>query len=79
MRPAHVISSDGLLNLYNAVCCAASDASRGMGVVISMNDLILSARDGVKFSTFKTDAFQAPSTAFWARSATAKSIMPISP
>ncbi|MBQ3063071.1 MAG: asparaginase [Clostridia bacterium] len=60
MRPAHVISSDGLLNLYNAVCCAASDASRGMGVVISMNDLILSARDAVKFSTFKTDAFQAP-------------------
>lgn len=60
MRPAHVISSDGVLNLYNAVCCAASDASYGMGVVISMNDLILSARDAVKFSTFKTDAFQAP-------------------
>lgn len=60
MRPAHVISSDGLLNLYNAVCCAASDASYGMGVVISMNDLILSARDAVKFSSFKTDAFQAP-------------------
>ena len=60
MRPAHVISTDGLLNLYNAVCCAASDASHGMGVVISMNDLILSARDAVKFSSFKTDAFQAP-------------------
>ena len=60
MRPAHVISTDGLLNLYNAVCCAAADSSRGMGVVISMNDLILSARDAVKFSTFKTDAFQAP-------------------
>ncbi|MEN6313792.1 MAG: asparaginase [Clostridiaceae bacterium] len=60
MRPANVISSDGMLNLYNAVCCAVSDASSGAGVVIVMNDLILSARDTVKFSTFKTDAFQAP-------------------
>ncbi|MEA4920039.1 MAG: asparaginase [Clostridiaceae bacterium] len=60
MRPSHVVSSDGLLNLYNAVCCAASEQSYGMGVVIAMNDLILSARDAVKFSTFKTDAFQAP-------------------
>ena len=60
MRPAHVISSDGLLNLYNAVCCAASDESRGMGVVIAMNDIILSARDAIKYSTFKVEAYQAP-------------------
>ena len=60
MRPQEVISSDGALNLYNAFLCAESDFSRGMGVVISMNDLIISARDAVKFSTFKTDAYQAP-------------------
>lgn len=60
MRPATVISADGALNLYNAVCCAASDASVGMGVTVCMNDLILSSRDVVKFSTFQTDAFQAP-------------------
>lgn len=60
MRPAHVISSDGTLNLYNAVIVAASDKSRGMGVTIAMNDIIISARDAIKFSTFKVEAYQAP-------------------
>lgn len=60
MRPAHVISSDGILNLYNAVIVAASDKSKGMGVVIAMNDVIVSARDAIKFSTFKVEAYQAP-------------------
>lgn len=60
MRPEGVISPDGGFNLYDAVCCAVSDQSYGMGVVIAMNNLILSARDAIKFYTFKTDAFQAP-------------------
>ena len=60
MRPQHVISSDGMLNLYNAVLVAASDKSRGMGVTIAMNDIIVSARDAVKYSTFKVEAYQAP-------------------
>lgn len=60
MRPNDVISADGPLNLFNAVLCAASDQSRGMGVVICMNDLIVAARDAVKFNTFKVETYQGP-------------------
>ena len=31
-----------------------------MGVVIAMNDIIISARDAIKYSTFKVEAYQAP-------------------
>ncbi len=60
MRPSDVISADGPLNLFNAVLCAADDQSRGMGVVICMNDLIVAARDAVKFNTFKVETYQGP-------------------
>lgn len=58
MRPAGVISSDGPMNIRNAVLVAASDQSRGKGVLVSMDDHILSGRDVMKCSSFKTDSFR---------------------
>jgi len=60
MRPATAISADGPLNLYNAVCLAGTAEARGKGVLILMNDAILSARDTTKTNTFATDTFRAP-------------------
>ena len=44
MRPGTAMSADGTLNLYDAVVVAADKASRGKGVLIAMNDDILSGR-----------------------------------
>ena len=58
MLPATVLSADGPLNLYNAILAAASEESRGKGVLVVMAGRILSARDATKLSTFMTDAFR---------------------
>lgn len=60
MRPATAISADGPLNLFNAVCLAASPEARGKGVFILLNDTIFAARDTTKGNTFTTDTFRAP-------------------
>ena len=57
MRPGTAMSADGMLNLYDAVVLAADKESRGKGVLISMNDDILSGRDAVKRINIKTNAF----------------------
>lgn len=57
MRPGTAMSADGALNLYNAVVLAASPSSRGKGVLVSMNDDILSGRDATKRVNIKTNAF----------------------
>ena len=44
-RPATGISPDGPLNLLSAIRVAGSPKARGMGVVVVMDDRILSARD----------------------------------
>ncbi|PCM57651.1 L-asparaginase, partial [Campylobacter sp. BCW_8712] len=44
MRPSTAISADGPKNLYNAVALAADKESKGKGVMVAMNDKILSAR-----------------------------------
>jgi len=62
MRPATAISADGPINLFNAVCLAASPEARGKGVFILMNDTIFAARDTTKTNTFRTDTFAAPDT-----------------
>ena len=76
MRPGTALSADGPLNLYNAVALAASDDSRGKGVLISMNDEIHTARDATKSINIKTNAFYSPwgplgmvveSKAYWFR------------
>ena len=60
MRPSTSISADGPLNLYNAVATAAAPESKGKGVMIVMNDLILSAQSAVKTHTMDVQTFQAP-------------------
>ncbi|WP_414445483.1 asparaginase [Burkholderia sp. 22PA0106] len=60
MRPATSLSSDGPLNLLNAVTVAASPAAHGQGVLVAFNNKIHSARDVVKTSTYAVDAFQSP-------------------
>ncbi len=60
MRPATSLSSDGPLNLLNAVTVAASPAAHGQGVLVAFNNKIHGARDVVKTSTYAVDAFQSP-------------------
>lgn len=44
-RPPTGISPDGPINLLSAIRVAASEGARGMGVMVVMDDRILSARD----------------------------------
>jgi L-asparaginase len=58
MRPASALSSDGDLNLVNAVRVASDPASRGRGVLVLLNDTVHAARDVTKTATFRVDTFQ---------------------
>ena len=59
-RPITGISSDGPINLLNAIRLAASEAARGLGVLVVMNDEIHAARDVSKGSVFRLNAFRSP-------------------
>lgn len=59
MRPSTSLSADGPMNLLNAVALAASNESRGKGVMILMNGQILGARSAVKMHTLDVASFQA--------------------
>lgn len=52
MRPATSKSADGPMNLYQAVCTAASDKAIGQGVLVVFSDHIYSARFVTKVSTY---------------------------
>ncbi|VBB09110.1 asparaginase/glutaminase active site 1 [Lucifera butyrica] len=60
MRPSTAISSDGPMNLYNAIVLAASDAASGKGVLVALNDTVNSSRDVTKTNTALQDTFKAP-------------------
>ena len=60
MRPWSALSGDGPSNLVNAVRVAVDPQARELGVVVVMNETILSARDVSKTSTHRLQAFQAP-------------------
>ncbi len=60
MRPATAISADGPINLLNAVRVAAHPESRGKGVLIVLNDKILSARDAIKTDPTNASTFASP-------------------
>src|SRR5678810_1159810 len=62
MRPATAISADGPKNLYDAITIAANPKSKGRGVLVSFNEGIYDARDVMKLSTTKTNAFGSPNT-----------------
>ncbi len=58
MRPSSAVSADGYLNVVNAIRVAADSSSGGRGVLLVMNDTILSARDATKTATYRVHAFQ---------------------
>jgi L-asparaginase len=60
MRPATSLSSDGPLNLYNAVAVAADPGASARGVILVINDDLHSARDVTKSSTTDVQAFISP-------------------
>src|SRR6187397_226518 len=62
MRPATAISADGPKNLYDAITVAIDPKSKGRGVLVSFNEGIFDARDVMKLSTTKTNAFGSPNT-----------------
>lgn len=60
MRPSTAMSADGPLNLYNAARVALDEQSRGKGVLVVLNDTILSARDATKMHPTNVATFVAP-------------------
>ncbi len=57
-RPISGISTDGAINLVNALRVAADPGSRGMGVMVLLNDEIHSAREVAKTSTLRMQTFR---------------------
>lgn len=60
MRPSTAISADGTKNLYNAVALVANKEAKNKGVMVAINDKILSARGVVKTHSLNIDAFSSP-------------------
>jgi len=59
MRPATALSSDGPMNLVNAIRVATSTQAVGLGVLVVMNDEIYASRDVTKTNTSRLDTFGA--------------------
>lgn len=59
-RPASALGTDAGMNLVAAVRTAASPASRGLGVLVVMNDEIQAAREVTKTSTLRLQTFRTP-------------------
>jgi len=57
-RPFSALSSDGPMNLLNAVRVAKAPQSRGRGVLVVLNDEIHASRDVVKTSTLRLNTFR---------------------
>lgn len=62
MRNPSSLSSDGELNLYNAISVAIDENAKNMGVMVVMNDEIHSAREVCKANTTALNAFASPSS-----------------
>ncbi|HBG40409.1 MAG TPA: L-asparaginase 2 [Porphyromonadaceae bacterium] len=62
MRPSTAMSADGPLNLYNAVVVAASKESKGKGVLVAMNGMILGAHNVLKTNTVEVETFKSPNS-----------------
>lgn len=60
MRPSTAISADGPKNLYNAVALVANKEAKNKGVMVAINDKILSARGVVKTHSLNVDVFSSP-------------------
>lgn len=62
MRASTAISADGPKNLYDAITVAVNPKSKGRGVMISFNEGIYDAREVMKLSTTKVNAFGSPNS-----------------
>jgi len=62
MRNSSQIGFDGYRNLYDAVRVAASDAARGLGTLVVLNEEIHSARWVTKTNGQKEDTYKSPAT-----------------
>lgn len=60
MRTASDLSWDGPANLGAAIRVAASDESRGFGVLVVMSDRVYAGLDVTKVHTHMVDAFESP-------------------
>ena len=60
MRPATALSAEGPLNLLNAVRIASDPKAAGRGVLIALNDVIVSARDATKTHPTNVATFRGP-------------------
>ena len=58
MRPSTAISSDGPMNLFQAISIAANKASRGRGVLVALNDRIGSGFHITKSNANSLDTFK---------------------
>ncbi|MGK7867337.1 asparaginase [Falsiroseomonas sp. E2-1-a20] len=59
-RPFTGLSSDAQMNLVAAVRVAANPASRGLGVLVVLNDEVHAAREVTKTSTGRLQTFRSP-------------------
>jgi L-asparaginase len=59
-RPSSALSSDAGMNLVNAIRVAACPDSRGMGVLVMLNDEIHAAREVTKTATLRMQTFRTP-------------------
>jgi L-asparaginase len=59
-RPASALSTDAGRNLVNAMRVAGCPESRGLGVLVLLNDEIQAAREVAKTSTFRMQTFRTP-------------------
>ena len=59
-RPSSALSSDAGMNLLNAIRVAACPDSRGMGVLVLLNDEIHAAREATKTATLRMQTFRSP-------------------
>src|SRR5437868_6311023 len=57
-RPASALGTDAGMNLDNALRVAGSPDAQGKGVLVVLNDEIHAARDVVKTSTYRVQAFR---------------------
>ena len=59
-RPASGLSTDAFLNIVNALRVAGSEAARGLGVLVMLNDEVHAAREVAKTSTQRLQTFRTP-------------------
>ncbi len=57
-RPVSALGTDAGMNLLSAVRVAIDPAARGLGVLVTLNDEIQSAREATKTSTYRLQTFR---------------------